>query len=169
MRLLLEIKIYFPVLSISLPDFLVADVFQNSQNFKLSGSGTAEKNGKINLNLQIQIAGTGESPIGGLTGASPTTSPTGASPTTSPTGASGVPGAAPITGAPTAGTGGSMLHQCLVLTFKSSFISFLNNRTTWSRGKYFTSMLSFDVEIVFHFIAVYQKCQAWREACYINA
>ena len=154
MRLLLEIKIYFPVLSISLPDFLVADVFQNSQNFKLSGSGTAEKNGKINLNLQIQIAGTGESPIGGLTGASPTTSPTGASPTTSPTGASGVPGAAPITGAPTAGTGGSMLHQCLVLTFKSSFISFLNNRTTWSRGKYVTSMLSFDVEIVFHFIAV---------------
>ncbi|CAH3041075.1 unnamed protein product [Pocillopora meandrina] len=93
------------------------DVFQNSQNFKLSGSGTAEKNGKINLNLQIQIAGTGESPIGGLTGASPTTSPTGAS---------GVPGAAPITGAPTAGTGGSMLHQCLVLTFKSfSFISLL--------------------------------------------
>ena len=154
MRLLLEIKIYFPVLSISLPDFLVADVFQNSQNFKLSGSGTAEKNGKINLNLQIQIAGTGESPIGGLTGASPTTSPTGASPTSSPTGASGVPGAAPITGAPTAGTGGSMLHQCLVLTFKSSFISFLNNRTTWSRGKYVTSMLSFDVEIVFHFIAV---------------
>ena len=154
MRLLLEIKIYFPVLSISLPDFLVADVFQNSQNFKLSGSGTAEKNGKINLNLQIQIAGTGESPIGGLTGASPTTSPTGASPTTSPTGASGVPGAAPITGAPTAGTGGSMLHQCLVLTFKSSFISFLNNRTTWSWGKYVTSMLSFDVEIVFHFIAV---------------
>ena len=154
MRPLLEIKIYFPVLSISLPDFLVADVFQNSQNFKLSGSGTAEKNGKINLNLQIQIAGTGESPIGGLTGASPTTSPTGASPTTSPTGASGVPGAAPITGAPTAGTGGSMLHQCLVLTFKSSFISFLNNRTTWSRGKYVTSMLSFDVEIVFHFIAV---------------
>ena len=154
MRLLLEIKIYFPVLSISLPDFLVADVFQNSQNFKLSGSGTAEKNGKINLNLQIQIAGTGESPIGGLTGASPTTSPTGASPTTSPTGASGVPGAAPITGAPTAGTGGSMLHQCLVLTFKSSFISFINNRTTWSRGKYVTSMLSFDVEIVFHFIAV---------------
>ena len=154
MRLLLEIKIYFPVLSISLPDFLVADVFQNSQNFKLSGSGTAEKNGKINLNLQIQIAGTGESPIGGLTGASPTTSPTGASPTTSPTGASGVPGAAPITGAPTAGTGGSMLHQCLVLTFKSSFISFLNNKTTWSRGKYVTSMLSFDVEIVFHFIAV---------------
>ena len=154
MRLLLEITIYFPVLSISLPDFLVADVFQNSQNFKLSGSGTAEKNGKINLNLQIQIAGTGESPIGGLTGASPTTSPTGASPTTSPTGASGVPGAAPITGAPTAGTGGSMLHQCLVLTFKSSFISFLNNRTTWSRGKYVTSMLSFDVEIVFHFIAV---------------
>ena len=154
MRLLLEIKIYFPVLSISLPDFLVADVFQNSQNFKLSGSGTAEKNGKINLNLQIQIAGTGESPIGGLTGASPTTSPTGASPTTSPTGASGVPGAAPITGAPTAGTGGSMLHQCLVLTFKSSFISFLNNRTTWSRGKYVTSMLSFDVEFVFHFIAV---------------
>ena len=154
MRLLLEIKIYFPALSISLPDFLVADVFQNSQNFKLSGSGTAEKNGKINLNLQIQIAGTGESPIGGLTGASPTTSPTGASPTTSPTGASGVPGAAPITGAPTAGTGGSMLHQCLVLTFKSSFISFLNNRTTWSRGKYVTSMLSFDVEIVFHFIAV---------------
>ena len=154
MRLLLEIKIYFPVLSISLPDFLVADVFQNSQNFKLSGTGTAEKNGKINLNLQIQIAGTGESPIGGLTGASPTTSPTGASPTTSPTGASGVPGAAPITGAPTAGTGGSMLHQCLVLTFKSSFISFLNNRTTWSRGKYVTSMLSFDVEIVFHFIAV---------------
>ena len=160
MRPLLEIKIYFPVLSISLPDFLVADVFQNSQNFKLSGSGTAEKNGKINLNLQIQIAGTGESPIGGLTGASPTTSPTGASPTTSPTGASGVPGAAPITGAPTAGTGGSMLHQCLVLTFKSSFISFLNNRTTWSRGKYVTSMLSFDVEIVFHFIAVSQKCQA---------
>lgn len=160
MRPLLEIKIYFPVLSISLPDFLVADVFQNSQNFKLSGSGTAEKNGKINLNLQIQIAGTGESPIGGLTGASPTTSPTGASPTTSPTGASGVPGAAPITGAPTAGTGGSMLHQCLVLTFKSSFISFLNNRTTWSRGKYVTSMLSFDVEIVFHFIAVQQKCQA---------
>ena len=154
MRPLLEIKIYFPVLSINLPDFLVADVFQNSQNFKLSGSGTAEKNGKINLNLQIQIAGTGESPIGGLTGASPTTSPTGASPTTSPTGASGVPGAAPITGAPTAGTGGSMLHQCLVLTFKSSFISFLNNRTTWSRGKYVTSMLSFDVEIVFHFIAV---------------
>ena len=154
MRPLLEIKIYFPVLSISLPDFLVADVFQNSQNFKLSGSGTAEKNGKINLNLQIQIAGTGESPIGGLTGASPTTSPTGASPTTSPTGASGVPGAAPITGAPTAGTGGSMLHQCLVLTFKSSFISFLNNRTTWSRGKYVTSMLSFDVEIVLHFIAV---------------
>ena len=154
MRLLLEIKIHFPVLSISLPDFLVADVFQNSQNFKLSGSGTAEKNGKINLNLQIQIAGTGESPIGGLTGASPTTSPTGASPTTSPTGASGVPGAAPITGAPTAGTGGSMIHQCLVLTFKSSFISFLNNRTTWSRGKYVTSMLSFDVEIVFHFIAV---------------
>lgn len=154
MRPLLEIKIYFPVLSISLPDFLVADVFQNSQNFKLSGSGTAEKNGKINLNLQIQIAGTGESPIGGLMGASPTTSPTGASPTTSPTGASGVPGAAPITGAPTAGTGGSMLHQCLVLTFKSSFISFLNNRTTWSRGKYVTSMLSFDVEIVFHFIAV---------------
>ena len=154
MRLLLEIKIYFPVLLISLPDFLVADVFQNSQNFKLSGSGTAEKNGKINLNLQIQIAGTGESPIGGLTGASPTTSPTGASPTTSPTGASGVPGAAPITGAPTAGTGGSMLHQCLVLTFKSSFISFINNRTTWSRGKYVTSMLSFDVEIVFHFIAV---------------
>ena len=154
MRPLLEIKIYFPVLSISLPDFLVADVFQNSQNFKLSGSGTAEKNGKINLNLQIQIAGTGESPMGGLTGASPTTSPTGASPTTSPTGASGVPGAAPITGAPTAGTGGSMLHQCLVLTFKSSFISFLNNRTTWSRGKYVTSMLSFDVEIVFHFIAV---------------
>ena len=154
MRPLLEIKIYFPVLSISLPDFLVADVFQNSQNFKLSGSGTAEKNGKINLNLQIQIAGTGESPIGGLTGASPTTSPTGASPTTSPTGASGVPGAAPITGAPTAGTGGSMLHQCLVLTFKSSFISFLNNKTTWSRGKYVTSMLSFDVEIVFHFIAV---------------
>ena len=154
MRPLLEIKIYFPVLSISLPDFLVADVFQNSQNFKLSGSGTAEKNGKINLNLQIQIAGTGESPIGGLTGASPTTSPTGASPTTSPTGASGVPGAAPITGAPTAGTGGSMLHQCLVLTFKSSFISFLNNRTTWSWGKYVTSMLSFDVEIVFHFIAV---------------
>ena len=154
MRPLLEIKIYFPVLSISLPDFLVADVFQNSQNFKLSGTGTAEKNGKINLNLQIQIAGTGESPIGGLTGASPTTSPTGASPTTSPTGASGVPGAAPITGAPTAGTGGSMLHQCLVLTFKSSFISFLNNRTTWSRGKYVTSMLSFDVEIVFHFIAV---------------
>ena len=154
MRPLLEIKIYFPVLSISLPDFLVADVFQNSQNFKLSGSGTAEKNGKINLNLQIQIAGTGESPIGGLTGASPTTSPTGASPTTSPTGASGVPGAAPITGAPTAGTGGSMLHQCLVLTFKSSFISFLNNRTTWSRGKYVTSILSFDVEIVFHFIAV---------------
>ena len=154
MRPLLEIKIYFPVLSISLPDFLVADVFQNSQNFKLSGTGTAEKNGKINLNLQIQIAGTGESPIGGLTGASPTTSPTGASPTTSPTGASGVPGAAPITGAPTAGTGGSMLHQCLVLTFKSSFISFLNNKTTWSRGKYVTSMLSFDVEIVFHFIAV---------------
>lgn len=154
MRPLLEIKIYFPVLSISLPDFLVADVFQNSQNFKLSGTGTAEKNGKINLNLQIQIAGTGESPIGGLTGASPTTSPTGASPTTSPTGASGVPGAAPITGAPTAGTGGSMLHQCLVLTFMSSFISFLNNRTTWSRGKYVTSMLSFDVEIVFHFIAV---------------
>ena len=145
MRPLLEIKIYFPVLSISLPDFLVADVFQNSQNFKLSGSGTAEKNGKINLNLQIQIAGTVESPIGGLTGPSPTTSPTGAS---------GVPGAAPITGAPTAGTGGSMLHQCLVLTFKSSFISFLNNRTTWSRGKYVTSMLSFDVEIVFHFIAV---------------
>ena len=154
MRPLLEIKIYFPVLSISLPDFLVADVFQNSQNFKLSGTGTAEKNGKINLNLQIQIAGTGESPIGGLTGASPTTSPTGASPTTSPTGASGVPGAAPITGAPTAGTGGSMLHQCLVLTFKSSFILFLNNRTTWSGGKYVTSMLSFDVEIVFHFIAV---------------
>ena len=154
MRPLLEIKIYFPVLSISLPDFLVADVFQNSQNFKLSGSGTAEKNGKINLNLQIQIAGTGESPIGGLTGASPTTSPTGASPTTSPTGASGVPGAAPITGAPTAGTGGSMLHQCLVLTFKSSFISFLNNRTTWSRGKYVTSMLSFDFKIFFHFISV---------------
>ncbi|XP_022791759.1 protein PRY2-like [Stylophora pistillata] len=63
------------------------DVFQNAQSFNLSGSGTANKNGKIDLNLQIQITGV----------ETPTESPTG--------------GAAPLIGAELPGAGGTFTEE----------------------------------------------------------
>lgn len=63
------------------------DVFQNAQSFNLSGSGTADKTGKIDLNLQIQIKGA----------ETPTESPMG--------------GAAPLIGAELPGAGGTFTEE----------------------------------------------------------
>ncbi|PFX24965.1 Protein PRY1 [Stylophora pistillata] len=60
---------------------------ENAQSFNLSGSGTANKNGKIDLNLQIQITGV----------ETPTESPTG--------------GAAPLIGAELPGAGGTFTEE----------------------------------------------------------